>query len=113
MDEGWFRIPKLKADDVWAGEMVPVTVEGWKLLLVNADGQIKIYANRCPHQETPLEEGILDGNVLTCTSHLWEFDARTGIGINPASARLEPFELRVDEDGQLSVRLTVCAKRGC
>lgn len=113
MDEGWVRIPAMTADDVWEGEMVPVTVEGQKLLLVNTGGDLRVYANRCPHQDTPLDEGMLDRGVITCTSHLWEFDACSGLGINPASARLEPFEVRIDDNGDLSVRLTVCAKRGC
>ncbi len=112
MTDEWISISGTTADDVWEGEMVPVTVDDRKLLLVNIAGDLKAYANRCPHQDTPLDEGVLDGCVLTCTSHLWEFDACTGTGINPASARLEPYELRIDDNGHLSVRLTVSAQRG-
>jgi len=35
--------------------------------------------------------------VLTCQAHLWEYDARSGRGINPASARLTPVAVRVEE----------------
>jgi toluene monooxygenase system ferredoxin subunit len=34
--------------------------------------------------------------VLTCAAHEWEFDARTGRGLNPASARLHSYPVRLD-----------------
>ncbi|MGW0035495.1 Rieske 2Fe-2S domain-containing protein [Gordonia sp. NPDC003376] len=97
----WHQVSHL--DDLWEGEMESVVVEGTPVLLVNLDGTVVAYQNRCPHQEWPLDDGDLDDNKLTCAQHLWEFDARTGKGINPSSCALVGYDCRVDEDGSISV----------
>jgi toluene monooxygenase system ferredoxin subunit len=33
---------------------------------------------------------------LTCGAHEWQFDARTGRGVNPASACLHRYPVRLD-----------------
>jgi len=60
--------------------MIAVTVDGEAVLLVNVDGTVRAYSNRCPHQASALDEGHLDGETLTCAKHLWEFNAVTGCG---------------------------------
>ena len=86
-------------DDLWEGDMTSVTVDGENVLLMNVDGQVRAYANTCPHQAGPLDEGDFDGVTLVCARHLWEFDAATGCGINPDNARLTVFGCKVGEDG--------------
>ena len=83
-------------DDVWSGEMVRVEVEGRQILLVNIEGQVRAYLDACPHQRTPLSLGILRGRTLTCATHQWEFDVRSGKGINPADTCLEPLDVRLE-----------------
>lgn len=96
----WHRV--LEMDDLWEGDMADVEVGAIPILLVNVDGEVRAYDNRCPHQATRLSEGDLDGEVLTCRAHLWEFNARTGAGINPHTARLPAYPVRV-EDGAIYV----------
>lgn len=83
--------------------MTAVTVGGTEVLLVNVDGQVCAYHDRCPHQESSLADGDFDGKTITCATHLWEFDARTGDGINPASSTLTRYGCRVDEAGMIHV----------
>ena len=83
--------------------MTAVTVDGEAVLLVNIDGTVRAYSNRCPHQESALDEGDLDGETLTCAKHLWEFNAATGRGINPANAQLTSFGCQVGDDGTIHV----------
>ncbi|TWE09983.1 Rieske 2Fe-2S domain-containing protein [Rudaeicoccus suwonensis] len=92
-------------DDLWEGEMVAVDVQGQSVLLVNVDGDVFAYRNRCPHQEWPLDDGDLDGEKLTCAQHLWEFDVSTAEGINPANTTLVRYACSVDDDGAISVSL--------
>jgi toluene monooxygenase system ferredoxin subunit len=87
------------------GELAGVVVEGHKVLVVNVDGELRAYEDRCPHMASPLSEGVLDGTVLTCSSHLWEFDCVTGRGINPAACGLSTYAIRVD-DGTIQVGIT-------
>jgi toluene monooxygenase system ferredoxin subunit len=93
----------INLDDLWEGDMTAVTVDGETVLLVNVDGTVRAYSNRCPHQASALDEGDLDGQTLTCAKHLWEFDALTGRGINPDDARLKSFGCQVGDDGTIYV----------
>src|SRR6185312_5705494 len=83
-------------DDIWAGEMRAVNIGAVGVLLCNLDGTLVAYENRCPHLANPLSEGVLADGVLTCAAHEWEFDVRTGRGVNPASACLHRYPVRLD-----------------
>lgn len=95
----------ISIDDLWEGDMTAVTVDGQSVLLVNVDGTVRAYSNRCPHQASGLDEGDLDGETLTCAKHLWEFNALTGQGINPDDSRLTGFSCKVGDDGMIYVDL--------
>jgi toluene monooxygenase system ferredoxin subunit len=90
-------------DDLWEGEMEPVEIGGKNILLVNVDGEIRAYENKCPHQAWALHEGDFDGREITCSRHMWVFDARDGHGVNPDNCRLTGFPCRVSEDGVILV----------
>lgn len=98
----WDRAMDL--DDLWEGDMTAVAVQGRSVLLLNVDGEVRAYLNRCPHQDWALDEGDFDGRVLTCSRHLWEFDALSGTGINPDNCRLTAMACHVD-DGTIFVRV--------
>ena len=83
-------------DDIWAGEMRAVNLGAVDVLLCNLDGTLVAYEDRCPHLANPLSEGVLADGVLTCAAHEWEFDVRTGRGVNPASACLHRYPVRLD-----------------
>ncbi|HEY1919350.1 MAG TPA: Rieske 2Fe-2S domain-containing protein [Streptosporangiaceae bacterium] len=101
MERTWS--PAIALDDVWENEMVGVEVAGVKVLIVNLDGDLQAYRNVCPHQASALDEGDLDGETLTCAKHLWEFDARSGRGINPDDVTLVRYPCMVDDDGMICV----------
>ncbi len=52
--------------------------------------------DRCAHQGVALSEGRLEGATLVCRAHGWSYDARTGCGINPRSARVTRFPVRIE-----------------
>jgi nitrite reductase/ring-hydroxylating ferredoxin subunit len=83
-------------DELWDGELAAFELGQLQILLVRLEGTYHAYQANCPHQSVPLEEGSLDGHTLTCRAHLWQFDLRTGRGINPASACLRRHPLKVE-----------------
>ena len=85
-------------DDLWEGEVRGVNLGGVDVVLCNVDGELFAYEDRCPHLANPLSHGVLQQNTLRCVAHEWEFDARTGQGVNPQAARLKPFPVRHDDD---------------
>lgn len=91
----WTRVATL--DDLWEGDLAEVTVAGDPVLLVHLPGgELRAYQGRCPHSDYPLAEGDLDGGVLTCAAHGWEFDLTTGRGRNPDTCLLYAFPIRLD-----------------
>jgi toluene monooxygenase system ferredoxin subunit len=91
-------VPVISLDELWAGEMTSVVVDGLAVVVLNLDGDVVAFDNRCPHAGSPLAEGRLEGETLICSAHEWEFDSRSGQGVNPASACLRPIAVRVEDD---------------
>ena len=89
-------------DELWAGEMIGLSVEGHHILLVNVGDVIRAYSDACPHMRTRLSQGSLHGRLLTCATHHWQFDVFTGGGINPETECLEEFPVRI-ENGDILV----------
>jgi toluene monooxygenase system ferredoxin subunit len=87
------------ASELWDGEMAAFAVSGEDVLLVRLDGCYHAYRGICPHQSVRLVDGSLDGATLTCRGHLWQFDARSGRGINPAASRLTRYALKIEAGG--------------
>jgi len=84
-------------DRLWDGEMECFRAGNTNILLLKINGQLHAYHGHCPHQGAALAEGELEGGVLTCSAHRWQFDAMNGQGVNPKSARLKCFPVHVVE----------------
>lgn len=76
-----------------------VAVKG--IALYNVDGKYYATANKCLHMGGPLGKGVLQGSVITCPTHAWEYDVTTGRCLTVDQVFLERFEVRVDGDDLL------------
>lgn len=85
-----------EVEDLWSGEMRGLEANGVRILLVNVDDRIYAYADDCPHQRSRLSEGTLNGRVIRCARHHWEFDVCTGGGVNPQNSCLRAFPIKLD-----------------
>jgi len=94
----------LREKELWIGEKLGLEIEGQKLLLVNVDGAVHAFEDRCAHQSWPLSRGHLAGRELTCSLHQWRYDACTGAGLNPAGVALRTYAVRI-VDGEIWVDL--------
>ncbi len=90
-----------KVSDIPPGQGRVVVVQGRPVALFNVGGSLYALSNVCLHRGGPIGEGELDGTVVTCPLHGWEYDVRTGSNtINPA-ARLLTFPVRIEGDDVL------------
>ena len=91
-------------DELWEGEMVESSLpDGSTCVILNIGGTICAYEGSCPHAGSPLGEmGYFDGEKLVCGAHAWEFDARSGEGLNPRGASLVRLPVEV-QDGVIFV----------
>lgn len=72
------------------------------IALANVDGELYAVQGHCLHLHGPLGEGRLDGHVLTCPWHGWQYDVRTGKNVFDLAIQLRTYEVRV-EDGEIKV----------
>jgi nitrite reductase/ring-hydroxylating ferredoxin subunit len=96
--------PALPEDDLWIGQMAGVTVDGRAVLLINVDGTVHAYEDRCCHKAVPLSLGRLERRRLVCWAHEWEYDPCTGAGLNPTGVALRRYEARI-VDGTIEVNI--------
>jgi toluene monooxygenase system ferredoxin subunit len=96
----------MELDELWEGDMAPAKVGDKSVLLINIDGEVRAYENRCPHQAWALDEGDFDGETLTCSRHSWEFDALSGRGVNPTNCQLTTYPCVVNDDGMICVDIS-------
>lgn len=73
------------------GELPPGTIrefqiEGKAIAIANVAGKIFAISNICLHRGGPLAQGPLEGKIVTCPWHGWQYDVTTGkIVQNPAA----------------------------
>lgn len=98
-------------DDLWEGEMQVFTVAGEDVLVVNAGaGIVRAFDAVCPHQDTQLIDGTLEGRILTCPAHLWQFDVESGLGVNPTGCRMKQYPTSVSgEDVLVDIESPIAA----
>jgi nitrite reductase/ring-hydroxylating ferredoxin subunit len=98
----WTPIARL--EDCPPGNALECLAAGRIIALYNVDGQFFALDGLCPHQGGPLGKGSLDGCILTCPWHGWQFDVRTGQSQLSANIRQPGYEVRVENE-QVLVKL--------
>ncbi|PTL60017.1 Rieske (2Fe-2S) protein [Paraconexibacter algicola] len=103
----WHRLEEV-TDELHGRGIVPVHVGGRDVCLVLHDGEIHAFDDACPHRRWPLHLGTLDGPVLQCRAHTWEWDVRTGelqrmrapecLVLHEARERDGAVEIRIADD---------------
>ena len=83
------------ASDVAPGTGKLVTVEGKEIALFNVDGTFYALDNECPHRGGPLGEGDLEGCIVTCPWHAWQYDVRTGESITD-DLKVPRYDVKVE-----------------
>jgi nitrite reductase/ring-hydroxylating ferredoxin subunit len=83
-------------DDVKPGHGMVVEVNGKAVAVFNVDGQFHVIDNTCVHRGGPLGEGELEGSVVTCPWHGWQFNVTTGLCVNNPSAQVQAYPVKVE-----------------
>lgn len=91
-----------KVGDVKPGEAKVVVVLGRLVALYNVNGAFYATENTCLHRGGPLGEGFLDGAIVTCPQHGWQYDVRTGSNFMNPAATLRTYRVFV-EDGAVKI----------
>ena len=84
-------------DEIGHGQMKLVEANGRRVLVCNALGRYYAISPVCPHEDGPLEDGSLVGEIVTCPVHGYDFDVRTGECQFDSDYRVETYPVRVVE----------------
>jgi 3-phenylpropionate/trans-cinnamate dioxygenase ferredoxin component len=99
------RVPVARLDQIPAGTMLMVQVDGTDILLVNVNDTLRATQGICSHEYFELDRGFLTADTLTCALHLSRFDLETGEALDPpAELPLQVYPVIV-EDGQVILEL--------
>jgi nitrite reductase (NADH) small subunit len=82
--------------DVPPGQGIVAEVNGKTLAVFNVGGEFHVIDNTCLHRGGPLGEGDLEGQVVTCPWHGWQFDVTTGWCVGNPSAKVERYEVKLE-----------------
>ena len=81
-----------------AGTGRTVEVNGKEIALFNVNGKVCATDNTCLHQGGPLGEGTLEGDVVTCPWHMWQYNVCTGENLEDSTLKVETYPVRVTGD---------------
>ncbi len=98
-------VPVARASEIPPGTVKIVEAGGQKIALCNVDGTFHAIEDRCSHDNGPLGEGGLAGNLLECPRHGAKFDVTNGRPVTlPAVIPVKRFTVKV-EGGQVLVEV--------
>lgn len=80
------------------GSAVQVAIGESAIAVCNVDGTLHAVDGICPHSGGPLGHGALEGPILTCPFHGWEFDCRTGMSDISEYVKVATYPVRIEND---------------
>ena len=88
-----------KTGDISEGQVKSFLVETEIICICNVGGNFYAFKDQCSHQEFPLSDGELEGEVIRCAYHGAEFNVKNGEALcMPAIEPIETFELKIEDD---------------
>ena len=88
-----------------SNELTLVTVNNQDVILYRRDDDICAIGNECPHQAGSLCDGFVEGDIVVCPLHGWEFDLRSGACMTVPGESVPRYEVTI-EDGAIFLEET-------
>ncbi len=99
-ENGFVTVARVGA--VPPGTVTTVRAGDEEIALAHCGDGFYALQNACLHLQGPLGNGHLEGCVLSCPWHGWQYDVRTGRNEFDLAIQLRTYEVRV-EDGEVRV----------
>ena len=79
-------------------------VDGYRVRVASVGGRLYAFEDRCTHDDSPFDDGPIDGCEITCPRHGARFSLESGEALAPpAYEPLRIFEVR-EREGRVEVR---------
>lgn len=82
--------------DLKPGSGMVAEINGKSIAVFNVEGTYHAIDNTCIHRGGPLGEGDVEGQVVTCPWHGWQFNVTTGACVNNPAARVVSYPVQVE-----------------
>lgn len=92
----WLKVAKL--DEIPYQTGLEVVAGNRIVALFRSDDGIVALDGVCPHAGGPLAKGRVDGQIVTCPWHGWQFNVTTGRHCLSPSLSHPKIEVRVEND---------------
>ena len=88
-----------KASEIPAGRINVYEIGGKRIALCNVNGRFYAIDDVCTHDGGPLDQGVLEGNLVECPRHGAKFDVETGRAVVlPAVRPVRTYQVRIEGD---------------
>jgi len=94
----------IDADDIADGERKLMRIGGRSIGIFHHGGEWYAVRNYCLHRSGPVATGDLEGDVLTCPWHGYQYDVKTGEFLLDPAVKLETYQVEI-RDGKVHVQL--------
>ncbi len=86
----------VKVDELPPGTVRELQIAGKVVAVANVGGKFYAINNTCLHRAGPLGQGSLEGKIVTCPWHGWQYDVTTGKLIQNSAVGVDcyPAEVR-------------------
>lgn len=88
----------LHKDALEPGRIIEIIIAGKAIAVANVAGKFCAINNACPHAEGPLGEGTMDGTIVTCPYHGWQFDVTDGSCKTNPYSKVQTYAVQVVEN---------------
>jgi len=78
------------------GKVVPLGNAGTECALYLIDGKVYATGSVCPHQNTSLEQSMVESGEIICRKHGYRFDPKTGDCLTIGGYGLPVYDVQVD-----------------
>lgn len=94
------RVRVCKVTEVVDNQIRTFEVKGvtWPVVVTRVDGLLYACAGVCPHEDVGLAGGDLEGTMIRCPGHSYEFDLRTGRCLHESTLHLRRYPITIVDD---------------
>lgn len=93
-----------RLEEVPEGQIREFQVSGKAVAIANVSGKLFAINSICLHHGGPLGEGELEGSVVSCPWHGWQYDVMTGKLVQQPESSVQCYVVEV-RDGTIFVDL--------
>ncbi len=88
-----------KINELTEGQPKVFLLDERRVALCKRGSEILAFDDVCTHDDGPLAEGVLEGDVIECPRHGAKFNIRTGVVLSmPAPVPINTYAVKIDGD---------------